>query len=261
MCFACVSRGIFLLFSLEETNTVLSLLSSLAWYMDHGFVPTYSSMKGVYIVPEEDDPHYEDNKNLLVWYLDKYLPACVGTDSYGPAMRYHHRLTKKMDINGKNRCLVSAKLEAYGLFLLDNCHNKWTNIFKKEKETPGWKAPKSYLKNDDTTHPYHICKWSDATAGQGKGWKKGTFKFISECNDHVTKQRTDDSKNKNNKWMLHSRALKILREENNVEAKELQASNKRQRTHGEESSEEDFEDKEEDLSEHYSSESEDSSGE
>jgi hypothetical protein len=97
----------------------------LEWYKDHKYVPELlEDIMQVYDVlkqkvpakptdsiSEEVKAAYDDcvcDMDLLVWYLDKYLPAAVGEPTFGKSQRYYN------EIQGKICVLVERQSEAYG---------------------------------------------------------------------------------------------------------------------------------------------------
>ena len=101
---------------------------------------------------------------FLLWYVDVYLPAAAGEGNYGATKRRYKMAIEKMEIRGKQRVLVESMTEAYGWLILDNCNSKWENFLKEFSKNSSFKIPK-YNKDDESTHPFHVTKYSEAHAG------------------------------------------------------------------------------------------------
>ena len=161
-------------------------------------------MRAVYEVlnmkePEEGDSDdaktdYKTKKKLLLWHLDKYLPAACGELSYGKARRYYQLAVESFELRpGKKAVLVESASEAFGLVIHENCYEKWCHIAPKKHESPHWKVPQ-YTKNVESTHPFHTAKFSDPHGGQGNGWIPAA-RMAQETNmKNVRDFRTADKK-------------------------------------------------------------------
>ena len=58
--------------------------------------------------------------------------------------------------------------EAFGRLMFENCRDKWIAIAPEKIKNEKWVIP-GYDKKDNTTHKYHVTKYSDKNAGQVKG--------------------------------------------------------------------------------------------
>ena len=101
--------------------------------MEHDVIPTLDQIKALHKMPRSDDPNYPKNKSLLIWYMDHFMSALAGIDRWGEDKRYHKMPVDLLEVAGKERVLVTAQTEAFGWMLLENCHDKWTAIWKEKK--------------------------------------------------------------------------------------------------------------------------------
>ena len=118
----------------------------------------------------------------------------------------------RMEIRGKQRVLVESMTEAYGWLLLDNCHSKWKAYLEAYSANSKFKIP-NYDKDNKDTHPFHVTKYSEAHAGQGKGWKPAAFVALDKYKKAIVQFRADDHKNG---WKMHRLALRLIREKHGV---------------------------------------------
>ena len=45
-------------------------------------MPTVEDFTDVYNIPDKEDPSYQGKMDVLLWYIDVYLVACVGQNLY-----------------------------------------------------------------------------------------------------------------------------------------------------------------------------------
>lgn len=200
------------------TYTYSSLLFSAEWYKKHDSLPTLEDIKNVYNLPEdEEDATYNYKKDLLIWYMDVYLPYAVGVENYGPTVRYWKLPISSMEVDGVRKPLCPRQGEAMGMLLYHNCLPKWTHICPEKAKDWEWKAP-DYVKDDPETHKYHITEWSDGKSGQvtGGGWKPDAYVQFNVYNQHIRKIRKDD---KANGWAKLRQGLKLMRNEHGITTK------------------------------------------
>lgn len=182
-------------------------------------------MKNVYDLPDEADDTYQAKKELLIWYLDVYLPYAVGVENYGPTVRYWKLPIQSMEIDGVKKPVCPRQGEAFGLLVYHNCLPKWQHICPEKAKDWEWKAPE-FDKHNPETHKYYITEWSDGKSGQvpGGGWKPAAYVQFNEYQKHVRNFRKAD---KEAKWAKLKAGLMLLRAEHNIISKKY--SKKRSR--------------------------------
>ena len=218
----------------------------LEWYKEHEYVPELEDITQVYAVlqrkmpakptdtsSEEDKEAYDDyirDMDLLLWYLDKYLPAAVGELSFGKAHRYYKKQTDSVDIRGKRRILVERQSEAYGWLMYENCYDKWCHVVPQQAKDPTWKVP-DWKKDDPATHPYHDTKYSDPRGGQKAGWKASARTALNGYCEAIKKLREQDKKKAKKGSSIYQKCLDLLRKEHGITEDEvLPKSRKRKRS-------------------------------
>lgn len=140
-----------------------------------------------------DDPANAKQKELLLWYYDRWLPICAGNLYWGETIRYYKLPsdTCKMP-NGEEKGLVTVTNEAFGLLVLENCHQKWMNIFQyKAKHGRGAKIPNI----GPESLPFK-AKWTKDRQGQVRfgGWSDAYPRFEELKNLVLGVRCTDKSK-------------------------------------------------------------------
>lgn len=184
-------------------------------------MPTLEELINVYDVLEEEKPDGDDEEEradydrkfaLCAWYQDSYLPACVGELSFGKTTRYYKMQVDSFDLKGKRRVIVEKQSEAYGLLMMENCHDKWKLIVPKKAQDPKWKVP-DYVADDPTTHPYNATKYSDPRGGQAAGWKPAARTAFNAHVEKIQKRRDED---KEEGWKLYKGALDLLRAQKGI---------------------------------------------
>lgn len=158
-------------------------------------IPTVEQILEVYKSSELilDNPDNEKLKNMLLWYMDRYLPIAAGLDYWGENQRLYKLLTDKVNINGKQKVLVTVTNEAFGLLVLENCREKWIEINKfKEMHGEGAKIPEK----GEEAEPFK-AKWTDSKCGQVKfgGWADEAYERFEELKAALKKIRADDEAN------------------------------------------------------------------
>ncbi len=166
----------------------------------------------VYNLPDKNHKDYKPKLAFLLWYVDRYLPAGAGEGNYGDSKRRYKMAIEKMEIRGKQRVLVESMTEAYGWLLLDNCHSKWKAFLEEFSKNSKFKIP-NYNKDDESTHPFHVTKYSEAHAGQGKGWKSSALVALNNYKKAIVSFREQDHKMN---WKMHRLALNLIREKHGV---------------------------------------------
>lgn len=196
-------------------------------------MPTLDDLKNVFNIPEEDGPEKEKAEEFLLWYFDHWLPHCAGCEHYGPTICPYVLATDlKVLEDGtvmEDTPNVSLQGEAFGLTMMENCHTKWIAIFKW-RDANGWGIGVTlppYNKEDPTTHPLHVCKWSDCRNGKGTGWKpEASVQHKQNCK-YIDKLRRKDAKNGGEKYALGKAAI---RREHEITADTYSKKRKRKET-------------------------------
>ena len=176
-------------------------------------MPPLEFFQNPYHLPElATDSEYEARKYFIVWYLDHFLLACAGKDSYKGEIKYYRMPVQTMTIKGESKksAHVTKESEALGHVIVENCYLKWGHIVPKKAENHKWKIP-DYKKTDPNTHKYHKTKWSDGRNGQvkGGGWAPQAFDALNEMIKKVKNWRSDD---KQKGWHDNKRALSLLKQ-------------------------------------------------
>ena len=159
---------------------------------------------------------YEKQQKLLIWYFDMHLAKLVGEERWGVEHRYYLLAvsTTKEEVYGKKRTLVTAQSEAWGLMMLENCHDKWEAFWAAKTKDVSFVVPRH--NKDPATHVHHKRKWSNPFAGQKKGWEDEVFTVLDNHSEEIKAFRKADHKKK---WAHFNKVKKILREANGISAK------------------------------------------
>jgi len=124
---------------------------------------------------ELDKPENDHWKQTLLWYFDRWLPVVAGKEFWGEDRRHYKKFDETMNINGTQKAPVTVADEAFGLLVLENCREKWVEIFKfKETHPAGSKIPTS-----GPEAAKFSAKWTDSKCGSKKygGWTKALDAF------------------------------------------------------------------------------------
>lgn len=151
-------------------------------------------------------------QNLLLWYLDFYLPAAAGEQSFGRNIRHYKHACSAIEYKGKMRIAVEKASEAYGLLIYENNYERWLKIVPEKAQDEKWRAP-TYNKDDPDTHAWHQTKFSEPYGGQTAGWKpEGRVAM----NEYLKLVKTFRDLDKSKKFKYQRKALKWLRQHNGV---------------------------------------------
>lgn len=104
-------------------------------------------------------------KNILIWYVDRWLPIVIGSEYWDENNRHYKLPTDKCKITMRDgteeeRVLCTISSEAFGLLVYDNCRDKWANIMKLKAQNPGkiqnfWaNVPRSSKTYTFSFHPF-----------------------------------------------------------------------------------------------------------
>ena len=76
----------------------------------------------VYALPKKGTPTYERKRQILTFYSDELVAACVGDDQFPLKIRKYHTMTDTRMVDGKERPRASGKGEAMLRVIYTNCH-------------------------------------------------------------------------------------------------------------------------------------------
>ena len=187
-------------------------------------MPPIEYFNAPYTVPESTASDAKLRKDFAVWYWSTFLPAAAGVEFY-PKELVNYRMPihplkmvpgfEKTDLKGT---MVTLSSEAFGLVLVKNCWDKWTEIVPEKARDDKWPIPK-WNKEDDTTHKYHCTLWSDGRNGQkkGQGWTPEGYEALNKAMEDMQKFRTQQ---KTAKWAQYKAVLKLVRTKNEIPAGE-----------------------------------------
>ena len=194
------------------------------------------------------DLNDEGNKDLFIWYLKCWLPTLVGP-GFDEVVRLNHKLVDMGRVLGRERTYVTSQIEAFGWVMYANYYPKWNAICEAKRADPNFTPPKSFnkKKDDPSLERFTKCKWSSSVAGQGRGWNKQVYKALKDHKAEIDKIREDDKKDG---WPKMKNALEVLRLDAGLaDGVPYVRHNKKKRKSCTESSEEDFEDFDDESSE------------
>ena len=137
-----------------------------------------------------EDPANKHHKDIFVWYFNEYLLSVLGKTKWNKESRMSLYPTSMVKHQGKDRILLTESVEAFGLVMLDNCHEKWANIYKlKEQNGDSAEIPRG---NKPDAELYQ-AKYSDAFNGQKKngGWSVAGIERYSDLMKEVENLRKD----------------------------------------------------------------------
>ena len=148
-----------------------------------------------------------------MWYTDRFLPVAAGKEYFGEDIRYYQRIASQMKINGQEKVCVTVASEAFGLLVLENCRDKWSNIFQFKQDN-GQGAP--IPTTGDECLPFK-AKWTDSKCGRIKfgGWAPEAYVFYEQTKKEIKHFRTTDAANN---FDTQEYALRIIREAHNITA-------------------------------------------
>ena len=151
----------------------------------------------------------DKDKQLLLWYFDRWLPAVAGKLYWTQKVRYYRKVTDKMIIGGGGdlKVCVTSSSEGFGLMILDNCRTKWQNIFKLKQTDPNAKIPTV----GDDADKYH-AKFTDNKCGGIKfgGWCTAGLERFQQIVTQIRNLRQRDNE-KHEDESIQSFALQHMR--------------------------------------------------
>ena len=193
-------------------------------------------IRTVWDLPEkperESGPEYEAFTRkmvVFVFWVDGILPAAAGTDDFGLTIRAYHLAVDKIEFkDGKMRQAVTVPTEAFAYLMYENCREKWEATLTYRDGNKKKTVPK-YNKEDESTHVYHIGKWSDSKSGQvkGGGWHPDAFTAFNEYCDKVKKFRQQDKKDG---WELYKLMKDVIRDKHDITGEQHSKKRKRKKS-------------------------------
>ena len=163
-----------------------------------------------------ENPENKKSKDLLLWYVDRYLPVAAGNEYWSDQIRYYKLLTDTCRLPNaaeENKVLVTVSSEAFGLLILDNCRDKWLKIFKlKEEKGKGAKIPTS---GEEAAE--YKAKWTKDRQGRVKfgGWDEDGYERFEQLKKQITQIRQNDA---NSDKAMQQYMKKIMREQHGITA-------------------------------------------
>lgn len=168
----------------------------------HGDLPTEKAMEDVWkFDPDDIDGEAEEERTLLIWYLDRWLPEVVGHEAWDYSHRTTHVITDldkvEGDASGAKKVLVPITGEAFGLLVFSNCRTRWIATFEHKRDQPGKKVPVWKKKTPDDNVQFRN-KWSTSSSREGHraggGWSDDAFTYYNKMISEISKLR-DAQKN------------------------------------------------------------------
>lgn len=135
----------------------------------------------------------KEGRELIFWYYDKYLDIVVGKDVWSKQVRVSKLPSDTMDVNGEQKIIVTVSQEAFGLVMLDNCKDKWKNIFDLKAVDSDAEIPK---KKGHPDLAKYQGKYSTGTDGATKygGWSDKGYERLEEIKEELIKHREQEEK-------------------------------------------------------------------
>jgi hypothetical protein len=153
---------------------------------------------------------YDRGVEILVWWMDSFMPMAAGLECWGPNICPFHKMTDKQfiegDVSGKEKVLVTTTSEAFAYLLSANCRDKWMADYASlQKHKKNKKATVPHYKKTDPETFKHQNKWSNANTGNvpGGGWHLQAFNYF---NTQMKKgQAFREKEEKHQRWPFVSR--------------------------------------------------------
>ena len=176
----------------------------------HKDLPTTEEMENVWLF----DPNNvtDQQKTLLLWYLDTWLPEAVGHDFWDLTARTTRLITDRALLPGdkskEKKVLVPISGEAFGLLMFKNCRERWIASFEYQAENGTKKVP-VYKKDDPDTHAFQNL-WSSSRGGRncGGGWDVKAFKYYNDMIRHLKIIRQEEAANNDPRFQ---KGLELMR--------------------------------------------------
>lgn len=159
------------------------------WWKNHKNIPTVEQILDVLAMNPEEIAEGLMEEQIALWYFDRFLSAAGPKDYWKLKVRGYCLLGDKINIGGKNRVNITITSEAFLLLQLENCHTRWTNMFKLWDRDPSKDIPTKGA----AALPYK-GKFTDSKVGQVKygGWNEEGFAFFNQMVDRIKNLRSTD---------------------------------------------------------------------
>ena len=179
----------------------------------------------VYDLLKKGTPNYQRRLDILTFYSDELVAACVGDCQFPLKIRKYHTMIDTRMIDKKEKPRVSAKGEAMLRVIYTNCHDRWEIMAPKVAHDNDWKIPQ-YNKKDEETHKWWKTKWSDMHSGkvEGAGWKPGAFTAFNKHLKDISAFRKLESKRG---FQMYKYCKKLVRRKYNITEKTATGKRKR----------------------------------
>jgi len=205
--------------------------SNAEWFDKFAKIPTLKTIQETLkLDPEDlDKAEHVEQKELLLWYYDRWLPVVAGKHFWREEIRYFKLLTDTQDVAGKQKVNCTVTSEAFGLLNYENYKQMWERqMIYKSKNGKSADFPKSKTDKDLDGHDieYYRPKWSNSTSGQVKyaGWAPEAYTRMDELNTWVTDLRKEDAQRGK---AMQKYALKIIQEKNKAKMEKKNPNSKK----------------------------------
>lgn len=177
---------------------------------------------------------------VLVWWLDSFLPHAVGLEYWGTEIRCFQFMTDKTvfmnDPSGKEKAYVTVTSEAFAHVLYANCRDKWQathDYIKLEGSKNKGKGKKkinvpTYDKKNESTWVFQN-KWSNSRTGQvvGGGWSSEAIDYFEDMKKKVLAFRKEEAEVKD--FASYKLAQTLLCIANDIKLDDEEPANKKKR--------------------------------
>ena len=168
------------------------------------------------MTPEDlEKPANALQKEILIWYFDRFLPIAAGKDYWGDDIKYYKLPTDKAEIAGEQKTLVTVTSEAFGLLNLENCQEKWVKMYEY-KEEHGQDA--TIPVKGEAAKPFK-GKWTDSKCGRIMygGWAEEAFDSFEGFKKALNDFRKHEA---DNGYKFLNYVKKLLREKKGIVTEE-----------------------------------------
>lgn len=172
-----------------------------------------------------------DQVGLMTWWYDEYLPKCTVDDYWNSKKRATQKFTDTwthvdQEGNESQKVLITTAMEAFGIFNLDNCRDKWINICMW-KDANGWdeKLPVLNKESDPLIVELYRAKYTVPDQGKIKfgGWTEDTYQVFQAYQDRIAAIRAANKESE----ALQTKVLELMQNKYGVEqAKKKQKKRK-----------------------------------
>jgi len=167
-------------------------------------------------VSELEKPEREVQRDLLLWYYDRWLPVAAGKHWWRDEIRFFKLLTDTQDVAGEQKVNCTITSEAFGFLSYENYYQCWQRQMKhKEQHGPDAPLPKSKTDEDEDGNKieHYATKWSNSSTGQVKygGWDEAA---CTAFDAHIAWVKNFREAEVTNGKPLQKYALKLIQEKN-----------------------------------------------